>query len=195
MRFAQAGVSGALDVLAARYRPALVRVAESRLGQRDWAEEAVQETLLSAFRSRHTYDPGRAFRTWLWTILLNACSAIHRSHARHGRVANWTDQQSLAADDAPASIDAHAIAPDESPLGALLAKERAETLDRLLGELSEPQADALRLRFFAGLKFEEIAEAMNCALLTAKNRVKFGLLRLSERLRMAETTHGTNKAP
>ena len=47
---------------------------------------------------------------------------------------------------------------------------------------SEPQADALRLRFFGGLKFEELAAAMNSSVSGAKLRVKQGLLRLAELL-------------
>jgi sigma-70-like protein len=46
--------------------------------------------------------------------------------------------------------------------------------------LPTAQADALRLRFFGGLKFEEIADAMQCSLGTAKNRVRWGLMRLAD---------------
>jgi RNA polymerase sigma-70 factor (ECF subfamily) len=133
---------------------------------------------MAALRSRHTYDAARGFRTWLWTILLNQCTAVRRRQTRAGRVANWTDC-AHGADDA-AAIDEHALDPAATPLAALLSKERAELLDRLLAQLAEPQADALRLRFFATLKFQEIADAMDCTLLTAKNRVKSGLLKLSE---------------
>ena len=45
------------------------------------------------------------------------------------------------------------------------------------------QADALRLRFFGGLTFPEIAAAMGCSEPGAKNRVKSGLLKLAEWLR------------
>ena len=59
-------------------------------------------------------------------------------------------------------------------------RERREILERLLLELSPVQADALRLRFFGGLKFQEIADTMQCSLCTAKNRGRWGLLRLSD---------------
>ncbi len=180
MRCAQDGRQDAFAEIARRYQTALVRVARSRLGREDWAEEAAQETLMAALRSRHTYDASRGFRTWLWTILLNQCTAVRRRQTRAGRVANWTDRTESSDD--PAPIDHHALDPAATPLAALLTKERAEMLDRLLAQLSEPQADALRLRFFAALKFQEIADAMDCALLTAKNRVKAGLLKLSEML-------------
>jgi RNA polymerase sigma-70 factor (ECF subfamily) len=180
MRCTQQGRQDAFAEIAARYQSALVRVARSRLGREDWAEEAAQETLMAAFRSRHTYDAGRGFRTWLWTILLNQCTAVRRRQTRAGRVANWTDRATDADD--PASIAHHALDPAATPLAALLTKERAELLDRLLAKLSEPQADAVRLRFFAALKFQEIADAMDCSLLTAKNRVKSGLVKLAEML-------------
>ena len=42
------------------------------------------------------------------------------------------------------------------------------------------QADALRLRFFGGLSFAELATAMGCSEPGAKHRVKSGLLKLAQ---------------
>lgn len=63
-----------------------------------------------------------------------------------------------------------------------MQKERGELLEQLLTELSEPQADALRLRFYGGLKFQEIADAMGCSLSSVKNRVRWGLEKMSLRI-------------
>jgi RNA polymerase sigma-70 factor (ECF subfamily) len=76
---------------------------------------------------------------------------------------------------------------DESPVDALLASESRGNLHSLLARLPQSQADALRLRFFGGLKFQEIAAAMDCSLTTAKSRVKQGLLQLSEWLQEGVT--------
>jgi RNA polymerase sigma-70 factor (ECF subfamily) len=67
----------------------------------------------------------------------------------------------------------------------LLAKERAQRLEAMLARLSAVQADALRLRFFGGLKFQEIADAMQCSLNTAKMRVRAGLVRIAQLLETA----------
>jgi RNA polymerase sigma-70 factor (ECF subfamily) len=67
-------------------------------------------------------------------------------------------------------------------LSRLLQKERGELLEQLLAELPQPQADALRLRFYGGLKFQEIADAMGCSLSSAKNRVRWGLEKMSARI-------------
>ena len=76
--------------------------------------------------------------------------------------------------------------PTSSPLAGCWPRERTEQLESLLGQLSDVQADALRLRFFGGLKFQEIAETMQCSLNTAKNRVRWGLMRMAELLQAAD---------
>ena len=171
MRRAQAEDSEAFSVLVERYQQPLLRVARSRTRRADWADELVQETLMAAYRGRRTFDRRFSFRTWLWTILLNHCKAHAARRCRQPRVELLAD----ASDGAE-----HPAAKTDTPFAALWRKERAALLDELLARLTPAQADALRLRFFADLKFQEIADTMGCSLLTAKNRVRSGLLRLAE---------------
>jgi len=156
-----------------RYQAPLRRVARSRLGRSDWAEEVVQEAFLAAYKSCGTFNPRYSFRTWLWTILLNQCHGHYQRRRRSVPVEPLSEeshQQVAAIDAAPA------------PLARLLDRERADQLESLLNQLPLAQADALRLRFFGELKFQEIADAMQCSLNTAKNRVRVGLLRMAELL-------------
>lgn len=159
--------------LVVRYSDRFIRVADSKLGNRAAAEDVVQETFLAAFSARDSYKPEFAVSTWLWTILLNLCRT------------RWKQRQKRPWDYALVSQDAIAsslVQRDPSTLSRLIAEEENLLLQRLLDELPEPQADALRLRFFGGLKYEEIATATACTLSGAKRRVKAGLQRLSERL-------------
>lgn len=172
-----AGQVDRFGALVGRYEGALRRVAVSRLGRHDWAEEVVQETFLALFRGLSTYDSRFSFRTWLWTILLNQCRRRQGYEGREPRVWSWSEQ--TPANDSSISPIEESHCPQPEPIAALLANERAEQLQRLLETLPESQADALRLRFFGELKFQEIAEALGCSLLTAKNRVKAGLLKLA----------------
>ncbi len=191
MLAAQQGRRECFAQLVRRYQSRLVRVAESRLGRRDWAEDAVQETLLAAYRSRKTFQLEKNFRTWLWTILLNQCRRQYKRRTRRREVAAlWgagdVDPRDSATPSRP--VEPQSLLP--SPLSALLAKERAAQLDAFLAQLTPPQADALRLRFFAGLKFLEIAETMECSLLTAKNRVRYGLARMAQLVATADKSSG-----
>jgi RNA polymerase sigma-70 factor, ECF subfamily len=171
----QAGESECFAELVRRYQPALARVAYGRLGRTDWAEDVVQETFLAAFRWCANYDPRWSFRTWLWTILLNQCHQHYQRRQRSVPLEPWPELGELAA-------ERGGDGDRNSPLALLLVKERREQLELLLHQLSAVQAEALRLRFFGGLKFQEIAEAMECSLNTAKNRVRWGLMRMAELL-------------
>ncbi|HEY2893308.1 MAG TPA: RNA polymerase sigma factor [Pirellulales bacterium] len=172
------GDSEAFGTLVARYRGALLRVAQSRLGRLDWAEDVAQETLLAAFKWCGSYDPKYSFRTWLWTILLNQCSAHYQRRMRREETASeFCGERARTAEQAD----------DNTPLAALLSEERTAQLESLLLEISAVQADALRLRFFGGLKFQEIADAMQCSLNTAKNRVRWGLTKLAKLIEPSQT--------
>lgn len=174
MRRAQAGELSAFEELVRRYRGPLLRVAASKLNDRLAAEDLVQEALLAAFAARHTFNPQYAFRTWMWTILLRLCQKHRQRESRPVRAGGSID---------PVWADATAGC-KACGLDQLLQSERQDLLHHALTELPEAEADALRLRFFAGLKFEEIAVAMVSSVSGAKQRVKHGLERLADRLRM-----------
>jgi RNA polymerase sigma-70 factor (ECF subfamily) len=168
----------AFVLLVERYERPLRAAARSRLGRDDWADDVVQETFLCLLKWLRTYDARFSFRTWLWTVLLNQCSRHAQKQARHS--AAPLERQP----DSSCCLPAELLASHEaSPVEELLAAESRGKLHGLLARLPQVQADALRLRFFGGLKFQEIAEAMECSLTTAKGRVKQGLLQLSQWLR------------
>jgi RNA polymerase sigma-70 factor (ECF subfamily) len=167
---AQAGEPEAFSHLVRRYQLPLVKVALSRLARQTLAEEAVQESFLCAHKWLHTYDSKYSFRTWLWTILLNQCKRIGQREARHG-------ERVAAYDRVTSAIEP--VCGGRSPLDELLAREDGRHVHDLLARLPEAQGDALRLRFFGGLSFPEIAAAMEISESGAKHRVKVGLLTLA----------------
>ncbi len=168
------GNPAALGLLIDRYRPRLLRFAARSTGDAAIAEDLVQETFAAVHSACGSYDEHFAVSTWIWTILLNLC----RRHRRGELSRQRTRKRWLAA--APSSVQ-----PDTA-LEELVRDEESRRLRTLLAELPAPQADALRLRFFAELSFDEIADAMNSSVSGAKVRVRKGLLALSERIRRDE---------
>src|SRR5262249_22660345 len=118
--------------IVARHQSPLFRVAMSRLGDRAAAEDAVQETFLAAFRGRKSFSSGRPFRPWLWTIHKNVCEACARKERKH---------RSTTLDRVMANVC-------DSTEERLLVRE-------LLERLPIDQAEAVRLRFFGSLTYEE----------------------------------------
>lgn len=176
MRRVQAGQVELFDILVRRYRTPLLSVAWSKLGDRSWAEDAVQEAFLAAFAARDTYKPQFAFRTWIWTILLNLCRRQwQRRKARPG-------EYSLSSARSAEIPGYREPATDDTALALLLRTESRDKLHRLLARLPEAQADAVRLRFFGGLQFSEIALAMGSSLSAAKQRVKHALAELARQV-------------
>ena len=173
MRRVQQGDVQLFEELVRRYRGALIRVTWGKLQDRSLAEDVVQESLLAAFAARHTFDPQYSFRTWLWTITLRLCHKHWKrtSTPRANTQAYDDEQLSPTMSSAPCGLE------------GVLQTERAELLQRALCELPEAEADAIRLRFFGGLRFDEIAVAMQSSESGAKRRVKHGLERLANQLK------------
>lgn len=176
MQQVQQGQLSLFEVLVHRYRPALLRVVSSKLHEPGLAEDVVQEALLAAFAARQTFDPRFSFRTWLWTITLRLA---HKLSHRHRQKTVW---QGASAGEPWLEQSATGQPAGTEGLTCLLQSERSELLYRALDELPEAQADALRLRFFGGLPFDEIARMMDSSVSGAKQRVKQGLERLAARL-------------
>lgn len=151
-----------------RYQTPLFQLAKSRLGQTELAEEAVQEAFVSAYRSLHSYRTEFRFKTWLWTILLNECKRKYK------RLKN-RNMTSTELTDEITDLETE----ESGPLQLAINSERGEQVERLLTYLPDSQSTALRLRFFGGLKYQEIADTMGCSLSTAKMRVRVGLEKIS----------------
>lgn len=181
MQQVQAGDLESFEELVRRYRSALIRFAAGKVGDAARAEDLVQEALLAVYASRHTYNPEFSFRTWLWTILLNLCRSELRRAARKPKVHFHSNRHANQPAYAAANIPEPATA--ETGLTQLLLGERSERIAEMLDALPEERADAIRLRFFGGLKYSEIAEAMGSSEITAKVRVRKGLTTLANRLR------------
>ncbi len=173
-----AGDADQYALIVQRYRRALYNLAYSYLGDAQAAEDAVQEAFLNSFRWLHTYDSRYSFRTWLWRILLNVC---HRQRAKAQRLPIASTSLQPERGEGVASVLEQEVPCDA--LGRLIRHERQEKVFELLDQLSPLQAEALRLRFYGEMKFQEIAQAQDISLPAAKARVRNGLLQLAKRIK------------
>jgi RNA polymerase sigma-70 factor (ECF subfamily) len=179
----QHGDDSAFAELVDRYRSRLLRFAIRSTGDVAVAEDLVQDMFAAVHSASGSYNSRFAVSTWIWTILLNLC----RKHRRGQRSRDRLHQAWAASASLSRSAD--------TAIDGLVRDDEARRLRERLALLPAPQADALRLRFFAELSFDEIAAAMNSSVSGAKARVRKGLTALSEQLRRDESAEAMHAAP
>jgi RNA polymerase sigma-70 factor (ECF subfamily) len=149
----------ALRALYRAYAGELLGFALNALGDRETAEEIVQETFTRAWRHAERYDPARGgVRTWLYQIARHAIiDARRRASAR------------------PAQASAGAAAAEEtggpSIEQAMLGWQVAAALERL----SPEHRQVIRLAHMRGMSVREISEACGVPEGTVKSRTWYAL--------------------
>lgn len=144
--------------------PHLRAFGRSLSGNRDVADDLVQETLLKAWAARKRFQAGTNMRAWTFIILRN----LYLSQMRRARFkGEWDD---LVADrilSAPAGQDKHVELAD---------------MQRALLHLPQAQREALVLVGAGGFAYEEAAEICGVAVGTIKSRVARGRVALEQLL-------------
>ena len=159
------GDAEAFEDLYRRYSRSVFGLALRRLRDRERAEDAVQDTFTSIWRSARSYRPDRgAAAPWLYAVARNAI-----------------------VDRARSTVDVAAEAPDEPSTEAGPA-ETAEAgwvawrVHRAFAELPENERAVLELAYWGGMSQSEVAEFLGVPLGTVKTRTRSGLARLADLL-------------
>jgi RNA polymerase sigma-70 factor, ECF subfamily len=157
------GDASAFDLLYRRYSRPVFALALRRLGDRGRAEDAVQETFTSIWRSAGSYrlerGPGAP---WLYAVARNAIVDRRRT---------------LGAPPAEAVEEASGEAgPDERAESSWTAWR----VHRALAELPEQERRLIELAYWGGLSQSEIAEFLDIPLGTVKTRTRSALSRLAD---------------
>jgi len=143
-----------------RYAGELFGFAASALGDREQAEEVVQDVFAQLWRHAGEYDQRRAsVRTWLYAIARNRIVDAHRRASARPKRADQEDSLDNAAE-----IDA---ALDQAVL--------RWQITAALARLSPAHREVIRLAHYGGLTMREIAERTGIPLGTVKSRTSYAL--------------------
>ena len=160
----KAGDREAYRELVERHSRKLYRLAYRMMGNREDAEDVVQESLLRAFRHIDRFNDEASFRTWLNRIAANYCLDLIRSRKRHAPLG--------APDGDPERPHEFEIAESrphpEQLAGARQAYERIESA---LEQLTMQERTAFLLRHCEGESIPSIAEALGVNSGAAKHSV------------------------
>jgi RNA polymerase sigma-70 factor (ECF subfamily) len=159
------GDAGAFELLNRRYARPVFALALRRLGDRGRAEDAVQETFASVWRSARSYRQERGpGAPWLYAVARNAIVDRRRTLG---------EPPAEAVDEA---------AKDPGPPERAEASWTAWRVHRALAELPDNERRLIELAYWGGLSQSEIAQFLNIPLGTVKTRTRGALARLADML-------------
>ncbi len=168
------GDMDSFNQLVKRWERPIFALVYRTLGREEDARDVTQETFLRAFRALSGFKGDAKFSSWLYRIALNLCRDWMRKERRAPLVAvpEGVDVEQLAAERGPVETVEDLAARSE------LSREVARAMETLPAE----QRQAIILKEYHGLTFQEIADLMKCPLSTVKTRVYQGLSTLRKQL-------------
>jgi RNA polymerase sigma-70 factor, ECF subfamily len=160
------GDAGAFAVLYDRHARAAYSLAYRMMGEKQAAEDLVQDALLKVWRGAGSYRTERgSVRTWILSIVHNRGIDQLRSLASRRRTQDKVEAS------APASQPSEAFA-------EAWRNTRREQVRKALGTLPPEQLKILELAYFSGYTHAEIAGLLGLPLGTVKGRMRLGLKKI-----------------
>ena len=164
----QARDSEAFAVLYDRHSRAAYALAYRMMGERQAAEDIVQDAFLKIWRATRSYRSERgSVRTWLLSVVHNRGIDQLRSSASRRRT-----QEKIEAS-APTSQPSEAFS-------ECWRNAQREQVREALKTLPQEQLKVLELAYFSGYTHVEIAELLGVPLGTVKGRMRLGLKKLRD---------------
>jgi len=137
------GDMGAFEEIVRRHQRSAWNTAFRFLGDAEEAQDVVQDTFLKVLDAAPRYQPKALFRTYLYCIIIRLCLDRVRK------------KRPTCTEDLPQMHD-----PQPSAGEMLLAKERDRAVAAALDVLPPNQRMAVILKYYEGLGYQEISQAM-----------------------------------
>lgn len=151
----------------------LVRHAFFRLGNRQEAEDIVQEVMIRIYQEKENKRHVERVTSYAFQMVFNACIDHLRKKAR-------TTFEPLNGKNVYDPVDG------SNRETELIAHEEYIRIHRILNSIPPEQAEVIRLRIIDELSFVEIAQIMNLPVTTIKSRFSYGIIKLKTKVNLQE---------
>lgn len=157
------GDRSSLETVFQLYGGAVRTMAMRVLRDETLAEDVAQEVFVTFWRTADRYDPSRgSLRTLLMTLAhRRAVDLVRSEEARYRR-------EEKVPDDVQPDIEEQ-----------VWQSSLSDTVRSALGELPEPEREAIALAYFGGLSYVEVAKRLGAPEGTVKSRIRSGMRKLS----------------
>ena len=165
--------------LVQRYERELFNYLRRYLGDPEMAEDVFQAAFLQVHLKCDTFEEGRRFRPWLYTIATNQAIDAQRKTKRHkmvslDRAGNGGEDQ-----DTGSLVDL-LVSSELGPVSQMDEQERQRVMREAVQELPESLKTAVVLVYYQGLKYREAADILGIPVGTVKSRLHTAVQKLTE---------------
>jgi RNA polymerase sigma-70 factor (ECF subfamily) len=157
----------AFGELVGRYDKRLLNFVYRTVGDRERAQDLVQETFVRVYRHLHRFDQTKKFSTWIYTIAGNLAKNELRNRSRNPLVLFQTIKKNWEADHRPLEWEDTKLRPDD----LFRKRHLKELVEKSVDRLPEHHRIVFVLRELEGKTYEEIADITGCNLGTVKSRL------------------------
>ena len=161
------GEERAFQELVDRYQTRLLNFVYRTIGDREKAEDLVQEVFIRVYRHLHRFDRSKKFSTWIYTIASNLAKNELRNRSRNPLVLFQTIKKNWQDEDRPLQFEDSQSRPDDM----YRKRHLRELVEQSVEQLPEHHRQVFVLRELEGKSYEEIAEITDCNLGTVKSRL------------------------
>ena len=161
------GETRGFDVLVERYQTRLLNFVYRIVGDRERAEDLVQEVFVRVYRHLGRFDRSKKFSTWIYTIASNLAKNELRNRSRNPLVLFTSMTKGWEDEERPLEFEDPSSRPDD-----LFRKRHVrELVETSVAQLPTHHREVFMLREIEGRSYEEIAEITHCNLGTVKSRL------------------------
>jgi RNA polymerase sigma-70 factor (ECF subfamily) len=165
VRKVQNGDKHAFDLLVLKYQQRIINLTFRFVKNWDDAADVSQDAFIKAYKGLANFRGDSAFYTWLYRIAANTAKN-HLVSAKRKSTTNALDAQEAEQYDG-----ADLLRENASPERAALTEELKKVIHDAIEALPTDLKEAVTLREFDGLSYDEIAEIMDCPIGTVRSRI------------------------
>jgi len=166
----------AFEMLVDRYQRRLLNFVYRTIGDRERAEDLVQEVFIRVHRHLHRFDQSKKFSTWIYTIASNLAKNELRNRSRNPLVLFQAIRKDDDVEQRPLQFEDRQSRPDD----LFRKRHLRELVEWTVAQLPEHHRIVFVLRELEGKTYEEIAEITDCNLGTVKSRLNRARARFAQ---------------
>lgn len=164
------GDAYAFEQLMRRHESRMYSVALRMCGNREDAQDCVQDAMLRIYRALDRFKGQSSFSTWVYRITMNTClDELRRRKVRASTSLDTLLENGWSPTDENDTPERHAI-----------DAERRRALSGAIQSLPEDMRSAIVLREMQGLSYEEISDVLSVNVGTIKSRISRGREKLRQ---------------